>query len=70
MNSEQRRQLADRFARAVRRRDRRDRGRQFRQQNVDASMQEFLRGISKTKLMWIAAAVLALVLFVILIESV
>ena len=68
MNSEQRQRLADRFARALRRRDRRDRARQYRQRNVDASIQDFVRGISKFKVIWIAAVVLALVLFAILIQ--
>ena len=68
MNSEQRQRLADRFAGALRRRDRMEKGRQYRQRDVDASMQSFVRGISKTKVMWIAAIVLALMIFAILIS--
>jgi accessory gene regulator protein AgrB len=67
MDSEQRQRLADRFARALRRRDKMEQGRQYRQRDVDAGMQAFVLGISKTKVMWIAAVVLALVLLAILI---
>jgi hypothetical protein len=66
MDNEQRRRLADRFTGALRRRDRMEKGRQYRQRDVDASIQLFVRGISKTKAMWIAAVVLALVMVAIL----
>jgi len=62
MNSAQRRRLAARFAQAWKRRDRTERGREHRQDNLEARKQEFAPGISTTKMMLIFVGVLALVL--------
>ncbi len=61
MNSAQRRRLAARFARAWKRHDRTERGREHRQENLEASEQEFVPGISKTKMMLIFVGIVALV---------
>ena len=62
MNSAQRSRLAARFARAWKRHDRTERGREHRQENLEAREHEFAPGISKTKVMLIFVAILALVL--------
>jgi hypothetical protein len=60
MNSAQRKRLAARFAHAWQRRDRIERGREHRQQNLEAREQEFAPGISKTKMMLIFVGIVAL----------
>lgn len=59
MNSAQRKRLAARFARAWKRHDRIERGREHRQENLEAREQEFAPGISKTKMMLIFVGIVA-----------
>jgi hypothetical protein len=60
MNNAQRKRLAARFARAWKRHDGVERGREHRQENLEAREQEFAPGISKTKMMLIFVGIVAL----------
>jgi hypothetical protein len=64
MNSEQRKRLAARFARAWKRHDRIERGRDRRQENLEGREEELAPGISKIKAMLILVGVIALILIV------